>query len=139
MQLDREVNFQRVLVSVVKVHHSHLLLQNHPTYLTLSPVSLRICCNHIAYHVSAGFLSDVTYIYMCQRNVWQNSFPLLPLKRQMNYDTAAALFLSHIWNHSSAQSHYIVVGGGQRQKNPVGVSALPTGEFLRVRKVFVHV
>ena len=32
-------------------------------------------------------------------------------------------------------------GGGvwQRQKNPVGVSALPTGKFLRVRKVFARI
>ena len=27
----------------------------------------------------------------------------------------------------------------QRQKNPVGVSALPTGKFLRVRKVFARI
>ena len=28
---------------------------------------------------------------------------------------------------------------GQRQKNPVGASALPTGKFLRVRKVFARI
>ena len=31
------------------------------------------------------------------------------------------------------------VGRKQSQKNPVGASALPTGKFLRVRKVFARI
>ena len=33
----------------------------------------------------------------------------------------------------------VVVVWEQRQKNPVGVSALPTGKFLRVWKVFARI
>ena len=33
----------------------------------------------------------------------------------------------------------LTTSSGQRQKNPVGVSALPIGKFLRLQKVFAQV
>ena len=60
------------------------------------------------------------------------------------------LFASDLTDHSSDLLmalpctmlrfyNWVRIGDLQRQKNPVGASALPTGKFLRVRKVFAHI
>ena len=42
-------------------------------------------------------------------------------------------------NWSAFTGPQAFTGPGQSQKNPVGASALPTGKFLRVRKVFARI